>query len=123
MNLLGNVLWIVFGGAIAIFLEYVIAGIVLCISIVGIPFGVQCFKLAGFSLFPFGRVIVTMPASSTPLYLILNIVWLVFAGLWIALTHVILAAICAISIIGIPFGYQHLKLAMLALMPFGKDLG
>ncbi|MBL8921062.1 MAG: YccF domain-containing protein [Myxococcaceae bacterium] len=116
-----NLLWAVLGGGLLTALEYVLAGLVLCVTIIGIPFGVQCFKLAGLALFPFGkdfndsrpRGVVNLP---------FNIVWLLLAGIWICITHLTLALGLAVSIIGIPFALQHVKLAMLALMPFGVQV-
>lgn len=116
-----NLLWALLGGGLLTALEYVLAGLVLCITIIGIPFGVQCFKLAGLALFPFGkdfndsrpRGVVNLP---------FNIVWLLLAGIWICITHLTLALGLAVTIIGIPFALQHVKLAMLALMPFGVQV-
>jgi uncharacterized membrane protein YccF (DUF307 family) len=113
-----NVLWIVFGGGFIIWLEYILAGVILCITIVGIPFGVQCFKVAGLGLLPFGKNIER--DQSVRLFGTLgNVLWFLFAGLWIFLSHVGLALALAVTIIGIPFAVQHVKLALLALWPFG----
>ncbi len=122
MKLLFNLLWIILGGGLVIALEYLFVGLLLCVTIVGIPFGVQCIKLAGLGLVPFGKDIredPTAPGSGLAGGL-LNIVWFLCAGLWIFLSHVVLALGLAVTIIGIPFALQHLKLAKLALMPFGK---
>lgn len=119
MRLLLNVLWIFFGGGFIIFLEYLLGGLVLCITVIGLPFGLQCFKIAGLGLVPFGKDIDEDPRAGV-VSLGLNILWLVVAGIWIFLTHVGLAIGLAVTLIGIPFAIQHLKLAMLALMPFGK---
>ncbi|OJT22723.1 hypothetical protein BO221_23530 [Archangium sp. Cb G35] len=118
MRLLLNVLWIVLGGWV-IWLEYMIGGLLLCLTIVGIPFGVQCFKMAGLGLLPFGKDIVDAPGTSA-IGCILNVFWIVVAGIWIFVTHIGLALGLAVTIIGIPFAIQHVKLAMLALAPFGK---
>ncbi len=120
LRLLLNILWIVFGGGFVIWLEYVFAGVLLCLTVVGIPFGMQCFKIASLGLFPFGKDIErdrTIPLLGT----VANILWLVFAGVWIFLSHIALAVGLAVSIVGIPFAIQHLKLAMLALWPFGHQ--
>lgn len=122
MRLLLNLCWIILGGGLVIAIEYILVGLVLCLTIVGIPFGIQCFKLAGLGFVPFGKDIredPTAPGSGLAGGL-LNLVWLIFAGVWIFLSHVGLALGLAVTIIGIPFALQHLKLAMLALMPFGK---
>lgn len=118
MRPLLNLLWALLGGGLVTAIEYVLAGLVLCLTIVGIPFGVQCFKIAGLALFPFGKDFDdSRPRGVTNLPL--NIIWLLLAGSWICITHLTLALGLAVSIIGIPFALQHLKLAMLALMPFG----
>lgn len=118
MRPLLNLLWALLGGGLLTALEYVLAGLVLCLTIVGIPFGVQCFKLAGLALFPFGKDFDdSRPRGVTNVPL--NIIWFLLAGVWICITHLTLALGLAVSIIGIPFALQHVKLAMLALMPFG----
>ncbi len=121
MRILGNLIWLIFGGII-IFVEYIIASIILCITIVGIPFGVQTFKLAALALWPFGKDVRTGPHGGGCLYLLMNIIWIVFGGIWICLTHVVFGLFFAITIIGIPFALQHFKLAALALTPFGKEI-
>jgi uncharacterized membrane protein YccF (DUF307 family) len=122
MRMLLNLLWIVLGGGFIIWIEYLIGGLLLCLTIVGIPFGVQCFKMAGMGLLPFGKDIQEDPSSAGGgcLGMLMNVVWFIVAGLWIAISHLVLAAACAVTIIGIPFAVQHLKLAVLALAPFGK---
>lgn len=119
MNTLGNIIWVVFGGFI-IFLEYIVAGLLLCITIVGIPFGLQVFKLAELALWPFGKHIEYMDYAPGCLSTIMNILWILLGGIWISLTHLIFAILFAITIIGIPFAKQHFKLASLALTPFGR---
>ena len=121
MNLLGNIIWIIFGGFI-IFLEYVIASILLCITIVGIPFGVQTLKLSYLALVPFGKDIVNKPHEPGCLSTIMNILWIILGGIWISLTHFIFGGILAITIIGFPFAIQHFKLGILAFAPFGKEI-
>jgi uncharacterized membrane protein YccF (DUF307 family) len=95
---------------------------VLCLTIVGIPFGLQCFKLAQFVLWPFGRMAVNTSSSSGCLALLLNIIWLLFGGFWIAIGHVIFGILLAITIIGLPFARQHFKLIEVSLLPFGKTI-
>ncbi|MFC3197181.1 YccF domain-containing protein [Parapedobacter deserti] len=121
MNLIGNLVWILFGGFL-ICLEYIIGGFVLCLTIVGIPFGIQLFKLAIASLIPFGTVVTNRPSSTGCLFTLMNIVWIVFGGIWVALTHFFFGVILCITIIGIPFGRQHFKLMALAFTPFGKSV-
>ena len=122
MSLIANILWIVLGGGIFIFLEYLTGGILLCLTIIGIPFGVQCIKLSILGLVPFGKTIGTIPGSGGCLSTLMNILWIVIGGIWIALTHLVFAVAMFITIIGIPFGIQHMKLAALSLTPFGKTI-
>lgn len=115
MKLLGNLIWFIFGGFIG-GLGWILAGLLWCITIVGIPIGVQCFKLASLSFWPFGKDVVY---SNNSVSLIVNIIWLIVSGLPLALTHITSGIILYVTIIGIPFGKQSFKLAKLALMPFG----
>lgn len=119
MSLFGNILWIVLGGGIFLFLEYLVGGVLLCITIIGIPFGVQAIKLSLLALLPFGKEITHTKPNPSSLSVIMNILWILFGGIFIAVTHLIFGILCAITIIGIPFAKQHMKLAMLALTPFG----
>ena len=118
MSLLGNIAFFVFGGFI-IFLGYVLGGIILCLTIVGIPFGFQCFKLAGGVLAPFGRDVVPTEPPGGALSLLLNIIWIILPGLELAIMHLLLAAFFAVTIIGFPLAVQHMKLVKVALLPFG----
>ena len=118
MRTLLNLVWVVFGGGFVIWLEYVFGGLMLCLTVVGIPFGMQCFKIAGFGLWPFGRSAMAEGEGST-IGCLLNGVWIVVAGIWIFISHVGLAITLGLTIIGIPFAIQHVKLAMLAFAPFG----
>jgi uncharacterized membrane protein YccF (DUF307 family) len=122
MNLILNILWVVLGGGIAIALEYLLLGLLLCLTVVGLPFGLQAFKLAGLALWPFGKDI-HAPGSGAGVVLGTagNLLWMILAGVWIFATHLTLALALAVTIIGIPFAIQHVKLAMLALWPFGRD--
>ena len=119
MSILGNIVFFIFGG-FAIFLGYLLGGIVLCLTIIGIPFGIQCFKLAGGVLAPFGREVRETEPPGGPLALIMNIIWIILPGLELAIMHLFLAAFFAITIIGIPIAAQHIKLLPLALLPFGR---
>ncbi len=118
MRFILNILWALFGGGLVLAIEYALAGVVCCITIVGIPFGMQCFKLAGLALFPFGKDYDDGGQRGTG-NVILNVIWFVFAGVWICLTHLAAALTLVVSIIGIPFAVQHVKLALLAVFPFG----
>ncbi|MBS5884680.1 MAG: YccF domain-containing protein [Clostridium sp.] len=119
MSCLGNLIWIIFGGLINA-LAWLGFGILWCITIVGIPIGLQCFKMAGLQFAPFGKEIVTKNDSG--LNLLLNILWLIFGGLEMCIANLISAFFLCITIIGIPFAKQSLKLAKLSLMPFGKEV-
>ncbi len=119
MNLFGNLIWLIFGGLLAA-LGYIMGGFVLCITIIGIPWGIQCFKMATLMLWPFGKQVLPAKGGMGCLSLFCNIIWLLFGGLYTAFIHLIFAAILFITIIGIPFARQHLKLMELALMPFGR---
>jgi uncharacterized membrane protein YccF (DUF307 family) len=121
MNTIGNILWIILGGFI-IFLLYLFGSLILIITIVGIPFGIETFKLSLLSLFPFGKEVKAGTRASGCLYIVMNVVWILVAGIELAITHLVLAFVFAITIIGIPFAVQHLKLARLAIMPFGHDI-
>ncbi len=121
MNLLGNILWLIFGGLIA-GLGYILGGLLTCVTIVGIPFGVQAMKIGVATFAPFGKQMVELPDAGSPLRRIGNVIWLVFFGWEIALAHATSALILAVTIIGIPFAMQHLKLIPLALLPFGRAL-
>jgi len=121
MRFLGNIIWLVFGG-IFIAIEYVIASLLLMVTIIGIPFGLQTLKLAALALWPFGTTHVTTENATGCLSTIMNIIWLLIGGIWIALSHAIFGLLFFITIVGIPFGRQHFKLASIALSPFGKDV-
>ena len=121
MNLIGNLIFLIFGGFI-IFLGYVLGGIVLCLTIIGIPLGFQCFKLAGGVLAPFGREVREKEPPGGALSIILNIIWIILPGLELAIMHLVLAAFFALTIIGIPIAAQHIKLLPLALLPFGREM-
>lgn len=123
LGFVGNLLWLTLGGGLLIAFEYILGGVILCITIVGLPFGLQNFKIATLALMPFERKTTnqgSMPAGC--ISALLNIVWILFGGIWIALTHLIFTFLTAITVIGIPFAHQHLKLAVIALAPFGKRI-
>jgi len=121
MKLLGNLIWLVFGGII-ISIEYIISSILLMVTIVGIPFGIQTLKLAVLALWPFGAEIRLKPGNPGCLSTLMNVIWICIGGIWIALTHLVFGVLFAITIIGIPFAMQHFKLAALALTPFGREI-
>lgn len=118
MGCLGNLLWFIFGGAIS-GLSWMLAGVLWCITIVGIPIGMQCFKFAGLSFFPFGKEVIYGGGAGS---LLLNVLWMIFTGIPMAIESAVIGCILCVTIIGIPFGMQHFKIAKLALMPFGADI-
>ena len=121
MSLLGNLVWLIFGGLLMA-VSYFILGLAYCITIIGIPVGVQLFKLGLLSLSPFGHDVVERDGVMGCWSMFLNVLWIVFGGLEMALTHAVIGLLFCITIVGIPFGMQHFKLAILALMPFGKEI-
>ena len=121
MNLPGNLIWLIFGGLFSA-LGYFVGGILLCITVVGIPWGLQCFKLAGLVLWPFGKEVVSSSTNTGCLSTLFNIVWLLSGGLYTALVHVVFGLLLTLTIIGIPFARQHFKLIEISMMPFGKTI-
>ena len=121
MNVLGNILWLLLGGLLMTF-AYFVLGCLYCISIIGIPVGVQVLKMAKLSFWPFGAVVTDNPNPMSTWHLFLNVLWIVFGGVETALTHGVIGLGLCLTIIGIPFGKQHFKLAAVALMPFGKKI-
>lgn len=120
-SVLLNVLWLVLAG-FWLFVGYIAAGIVQCVTIIGIPFGIQSFKLAGFALWPFGRSVVRRAGASPSLSCVGNVLWFVLSGLWLAIGHAVTGALLCLTIIGIPLGVANFKLIPLALAPFGRDI-
>ncbi len=122
MNLLLNILWIVLGG-FAIAIEYIVSSVLMMVTIIGIPFGLQTLKLSSMALLPFGSSAIPSPDSMGGcLNLIMNVIWWFVGGIPIALTHLALGLVLCLTIVGIPFGIQHFKLMNLALFPFGKTV-
>lgn len=115
-----NIIWLIFGGLL-LALGYAVAGLVCCLLIVTIPFGIAAFRMANYALWPFGRRLVEKPSAGTP-SLIGNIIWLVFAGWWLALGHLATALAQFISIIGIPLGIANLKMIPVSLFPLGHEI-
>jgi len=121
MKFLGNIIWLAFGG-ILISIEYLISSLLLMVTVIGIPFGIQTLKLAILALWPFGSEIRLRQGSTGCISTLMNLIWIFIGGFWICLTHVFFGILFAITIIGIPFAKQHFKLAALALTPFGKEI-
>lgn len=121
MKVLGNILWFVLGGFL-VSLYYFVVGLLFCITIIGIPFGLQLIKLAGFALWPFGRNVTPDTNDGGCLAIVMNVIWILVGGIEIAMLHLFFGIGLCITVIGIPFGLQHFKMALLALMPFGKKI-
>ena len=121
MKLLGNILWLIAGGLV-ISLYYALVGALFCPTIIGIPFGMQLFKIAGLALMPFGRDVHSDTNDGGCLSIIMNVIWILLGGLEIAFLHVGFGLLCCLTIVGIPFGLQHFKMAILAFVPFGKTI-
>ncbi len=121
MKTLGNIAWLILGGLL-IALIYYLVGLVMCITIIGIPFGVQLFKLGTYSLSPFGHELVYKPQEPGCLSVMMNIIWILLGWWEIAFIHLVCGLIFCITIIGIPFGLQHFKMALNSILPFGKEI-
>jgi uncharacterized membrane protein YccF (DUF307 family) len=118
MSLIGNLVFFVFGGFL-IFIGYVLGGILLCLTIIGIPFGLMCFRLAGSVIAPFGREVRETEPPGGAITLIMNIIWIILPGLELAIMHLMLALFFLLTIVGYPLAVQHMKLVPMALLPFG----
>lgn len=120
LRFLGNVIWLLFAG-LPLAIGYAIAGVIACLFIITIPFGIASFRLALYTLWPFGQAIVDKPGAGAA-SLIGNVIWFLVAGWWLALAHVLLGVALIVSIIGFPFGIASLKMAYLAVFPLGKEI-
>ncbi len=120
MRTLLNIIWLVFGG-LWLFLGYALAGVLLCLLVVTIPLGLAAFRMASYALWPFGRAVVRRPEAGAG-SVILNVVWIVLAGWWLALGHVSTAVAQALTIVGIPLAVANLKMVPVSLVPFGADI-
>ena len=120
MRTLLNIIWVVLSG-FWLFLGYVAAGILLCILIVTIPWGVASFRIAVYALWPFGRTVVSKPTAGVGSFLG-NVVWVILAGIWLAIAHVVTGLALCVTIIGIPFGIANFKMIPISLAPLGKQI-
>lgn len=121
MKFIGNLLWLILGGLL-VAAYYFLSGLLLCLTIIGIPFGFQLMKMAGFSLWPFGREVRSDTNDGGCLAIIMNVLWILLGGIEVAMIHVTFGLLCCMTIVGIPFGMQHFKMAILAFVPFGKTI-
>jgi uncharacterized membrane protein YccF (DUF307 family) len=121
MKVLGNICWLILGGLLVALIYYIV-GLLLCITIIGIPFGVQLFKLGTYALWPFGHQLVDGPGQPGCLSIVMNLIW-ILTGWWeIAAIHLLCGLIFCLTIIGIPFGLQHFKMILPSVFPFGKQI-
>ena len=121
MKFIGNILWFILGGFL-VALYYWLIGVLFCITIIGIPFGLQLIKIGTFALWPFGHDIQSGPNDTGCLSILMNVIWILVGGIEITMLHLSFGVFCCLTIIGIPFGIQHFKMALLALVPFGKTI-
>jgi uncharacterized membrane protein YccF (DUF307 family) len=121
MKFLGNLVWLVLGGLL-VALIYFLVGLVMCITIIGIPFGVQLFKLGGYALWPFGHELVNGPGQPGCVSTVMNLLWILLGWWEIALIHLAFGLLLCITIVGIPWGLQHFKMAVGSIFPFGKEI-
>ncbi|MDQ0710078.1 uncharacterized membrane protein YccF (DUF307 family) [Arthrobacter woluwensis] len=121
MKTLLNIIWLVFGG-LWLAIGYFAAGLLCCVLIVTIPWGIASFRVGAYALWPFGRTVVEKPGGSNGFALVGNVIWFLVAGLWLAIGHVLTAIPMFISIVGIPLGIANLKLIPVSLMPLGKEI-
>ena len=121
MNTLGNIFWLLLGGIVTALL-YFVAGLIMCVTIIGIPFGLQMFKIGAYSLWPFGKELGDRPNEPSCLGMGFNILWIMFGWWEIAILHALCGVIFCLTIVGIPLGLAHFKIAMAALLPFGKEI-
>lgn len=121
MKILGNIIWWIFGGLESA-LAYFSGSLALAITIVGIPFAIQTFKIGVLCLFPFGSEVQPSQSSNGCLSFVMNVIWILFGGIWVFLCHVLFGVLLAITIVGIPFAKQHFKMAKISFAPFGKEV-
>ena len=121
MHAVGNIFWLILGGILIAFLYYIVA-LLMCLTIIGIPFGIQLFKLGTYAMWPFGHQMVDRPNEPGCVSIVMNLIW-ILTGWWeIALLHVLCGLLFCITIVGIPFGIQHFRMALASIFPFGKEI-
>lgn len=119
MSLIGNILWLILGGFI-LGLGYILIGLIFCLTIIGIPFGYQLIKIGIYAMLPFGKTIEFDKGEPGCISIVFNVIWILFGWIELAIAHLIIGIVLCITIVGIPFGLQHFKIARLAFMPFGQ---
>lgn len=120
-SLVLNLIWLFLAG-IWLAIGYVVLGLLLCVFIITIPFGVQAFKLAGFALWPFGRAVVTRPGGNNVLQIVGNVLWFLFVGIEMAIAHLVTGVLLCLTVIGIPLGLGNFKMIPMILLPFGREV-
>lgn len=121
MKTIGNIIWVVFGG-LELAIGYFVSGVAMCITVIGIPFGIQIFKLGMLALWPFGKQVRQVDKPSGCLNTLMNVLWFFLGGIEIVLVHLLVGVLFFVTVVGIPFGKQHFKLAHIALTPFGREI-
>lgn len=121
MNFIGNILWLILGGILIAIIHYIV-GLLMCITIIGIPFGVQLFKLGTYALWPFGHELVDGPNQPGCVSIVMNLFWIMLGWWEIAVIHLVFGLLFCITIVGIPFGIQHFKMILPSILPFGKEI-
>jgi len=121
MNSIGNILWLILGG-ILVALIYWIVGLLMCITVIGIPFGIQLFKLGTYALWPFGHELVNGEGEPGCLSIVMNLIWILLGWWEIALIHLVCGLVFCITIVGLPFGIMHFRLGIQSIFPFGKEI-
>ena len=121
MKFLGNIVWLVLGGLLVAIIYYLV-GLLMCVTVIGIPFGVQLFKLGTYALWPFGHELVDGPSEPGCLSIVMNLLWILLGWWEIAIIHLVCGLILCITIVGIPWGGQHFKMAIGSIFPFGKEI-
>lgn len=116
MKTIGNIIWFVLSG-LWLGISYLLAGLIACVTIIGIPFGIQAFKLAGYVMWPFGRELLESPGARFSKG-VMNVIWIIVGGLWLAIGHLLFGILLCVTILGIPFGLKNFSMAKLALFPF-----
>ncbi|MEU4448060.1 YccF domain-containing protein [Actinosynnema sp. NPDC050801] len=120
MRLILNLIWLVLSG-FWLAVAYVVAGVICCVLIITIPWGLASFRIANYALWPFGRTVVDRPGAGAP-SLLGNVVWIIVAGIWLAIGHVVTGVLLCVTIIGIPLGVANFKMVPVSLMPLGKEI-
>lgn len=121
MKFIGNIIWLLVGGIVVVLIYYIV-GLLMCITVIGIPFGIQLFKLGTYAIWPFGHQLVNGQSDIGCLSVIMNLIWILLGWWEIAIIHLVCGLIFCVTIIGIPFGIMNFKMAIASIFPFGKEI-